>query len=106
MGVSGLGVGAAFTAFPALITRAVPPGETGSAMSLNQVLRYVGFATGSALTATLLEAATPEGGAVPSTTGYTAIGLIACAVALATVVAALPLLRRRAPIPDAVITEQ
>src|SRR4051794_3275695 len=43
MAVAGLGVGAAFAAFPALIVAAVPRGETGSAMSLNQVLRYVGF---------------------------------------------------------------
>ena len=53
MAVAGLGVGAAFAAFPALIISAVPPHETGSAMSLNQVLRYVGFAAGSALTATV-----------------------------------------------------
>ena len=62
MAVAGLGVGAAFAAFPALIISAVPPHETGSAMSLNQVLRYVGFAVGSALTATVLAAATAGGG--------------------------------------------
>src|SRR3712207_7817876 len=39
MGVAGLGVGAAFAAFPGLVISAVPPSETGSAMSLNQVLR-------------------------------------------------------------------
>jgi hypothetical protein len=33
MAVAGLGVGAAFAAFPALIISAVPPHETGSAMS-------------------------------------------------------------------------
>jgi MFS family permease len=81
MAVAGLGVGAAFAAFPALIVSAVPTSETGSAMSLNQVLRYVGFAVGSALTATVLAAATPEPGAAPASNGYTTIavvGFVAC----------------------------
>lgn len=82
MAVAGLGVGAAFAAFPALIVSAVPPSETGSAMSLNQVLRYVGFALGSALTATLLGAATPAGADVPGRSGYTAIGLVGLTVCL------------------------
>ena len=98
MGVGGIGVGGAFSAFPGLITRAVPPGETSSAMGLNQVLRYVGFATGSALTATLLEAATPEGGGVPASGGYTVIGLVGCAVALVTAGLTGALLRRPAPV--------
>ena len=102
MGVCGFGVGGAFSAFPGLIARAVPPSETGSAMGLNQVLRYVGFATGSALTATLLEAATPEGGAYPASGGYTALGLLACGVALVTAVLIAVLLRRGVPAPPVV----
>jgi hypothetical protein len=50
-------------------------------MSLNQVLRYVGFAVGSALTATVLAAATPTGAASPGSTGYgtiAGIGLVVC----------------------------
>jgi MFS family permease len=81
MAVAGLGVGAAFAAFPALIVSAVPASETGSAMSLNQVLRYVGFSVGSALTATVLAIATPEAGAAPASSGYTTIavlGFVAC----------------------------
>src|SRR3712207_1395256 len=39
MAVAGLGVGTVFAALPALIVAAVPAAETGSAMSLNQVLR-------------------------------------------------------------------
>jgi MFS family permease len=108
MGVCGFGVGGAFAAFPGLIARAVPPSETGSAMGLNQVLRYVGFATGSALTATLLEAATPEGGGLPASGGYTVIGLVACAVALVTAGLTTVGLRRpsSAPTtaPDAAVT--
>jgi MFS family permease len=88
MAVAGLGVGAAFAAFPALVISTVPSSETGSAMSLNQVLRYVGFAIGSALTATVLAAATPEGAAAPSSEGYSAIAVLGFAVCLLTAVVA------------------
>jgi hypothetical protein len=82
--VAGLGVACCFAALPAMVVAAVPARETGSAMSLNQVLRYVGFSTGSALTATLLEVATPAGAAAPSSSGYTVIAVVGCAVALLT----------------------
>jgi MFS family permease len=88
MAVSGLGVGAAFAAFPALVISAVPSSETGSAMSLNQVLRYVGYALGSALTGTVLAAATPGGAAAPSGSGYTTIAAIGFAVCLLSAVLA------------------
>lgn len=39
-----------------LIVIAVPPSETGSAMSFNQVMRYRGYCPESALTATILRA--------------------------------------------------
>ena len=84
MAVAGLGVGAAFAAFPALIVAAVPPSETGSAMSLNQVLRYVGFAVGSALTATVLAASTPEGASAPGAGGYAVLAVVGGAVCVAT----------------------
>jgi MFS family permease len=84
MTVAGLGVGAAFTAFPALIISTAPPAETGSAMSLNQVLRYVGFAVGSALTATVLAASTAPGGAAPAAHGYGIIAVLGFAVCLTT----------------------
>jgi MFS family permease len=99
MGIAGLGVGAVFSALPGLITSAVPASETGSAMSLNQVLRYVGFAVGSALTATVLEAATPAGGDVPASGGYTAIALTGCGASLLTAALTAALLRRETPAP-------
>jgi MFS family permease len=86
MGVSGLAVGTAFAAFPALVVSAVPPSETGSAMSLNQVLRYVGFAMGSALTAAVLGAATPESGDAPAAGGYVVLAAIGFGVCLLTAV--------------------
>ncbi|WP_369254949.1 MFS transporter [Geodermatophilus amargosae] len=96
-GVAGLGVGASFAAFPALVVSAVPPSETGSATSLNQVLRYVGFSLGSTLTATVLAAATPEGG-VPAASGYTAIAVVGGAVCVLTAVVARLGLPRRPPV--------
>ena len=87
MAVAGLGVGAAFAAFPALIISAVPQHETGSAMSLNQVFRYTGFAVGSALTATVLAAATPEGTPSPGSSGYATIAVIGLVVCLTTAAA-------------------
>ena len=82
MAVAGLGVGTAFAGLPALVVSTVPRTETGSAMSLNQVLRYVGFSLGSAATATVLEAATPAGSSVPAAGGYTVIAAIGCGAAL------------------------
>jgi MFS family permease len=87
MAVAGLGVGAAFAAFPALIISAVPQHETGSAMSLNQVFRYTGFAVGSALTATVLAAATPAGSSAPGSIGYGTIAVVGLVVSLTTSVA-------------------
>ncbi|MGY1661818.1 MFS transporter [Geodermatophilus sp. SYSU D00705] len=84
--VAGLGVSTVFAAAPGLVVSAVPPRETGSAMALNQVLRYAGFSVGSALTATVLAAVTPAGGGLPRGTGYTVIGVIGSATC---VVAAL-----------------
>ncbi len=49
------------------LVRAVPASETGSAMSFNQVLRTIGFSTGSALSVTVLEAHTPAAPACPPT---------------------------------------
>lgn len=91
-GVAGLGVGTAFAGLPALVVAAVPLRETGSAMSLNQVLRYSGFSIGSATTATVLEAATPAGAAHATSSGYTVIavvGLVTCLV-MAVVTSVMP----------------
>jgi hypothetical protein len=47
-------------------------------MSFNQVLRYVGFSTGSAASAAVLSAATPAGRLLPDGDGYTTAALIGC----------------------------
>jgi MFS family permease len=95
MAIAGLGVGAAFAAFPAQLFAAVPVAETGSAMSLNQVLRYIGFALGSTLTAAILSAATPLRATAPGSSGYATIAVVGLAVCLLTAVLTWALPRER-----------
>jgi predicted MFS family arabinose efflux permease len=76
MGIAGLGMGCTFAALPGLIVRAVPASETGSAMSFNQVLRYVGCSLGSVLSATVLQAHTPHGHSLPTDHGYTVAAVV------------------------------
>jgi MFS family permease len=80
MALAGLGIGCTFAALPGLIVGNVPAHETGSAMSFNQVLRYVGYSMGSALSATVLEAHTPAGRRLPEAGGYTTVALLGIAV--------------------------
>ena len=80
MAVAGLGVGCTFAAMPGLIVSSVPPRETGSAMSFNQVLRYIGYSTGSALSATILEMHTPAGAALPTDRGYAVVAMAGCGI--------------------------
>jgi predicted MFS family arabinose efflux permease len=80
MALGGLGVGCTFAALPGLIVSSVPAEETGSAMSFNQVLRYVGYSTGSALSATVLEGHTPQGQSLPTADGYTTVAMIGIAI--------------------------
>lgn len=79
MAIAGLGVGCTFAALPALILRAVPAGMTGSAISFNQVLRSVGYAVGSALAGTVLEAFTSPG-EPPRLAGYRTAAALGCGV--------------------------
>lgn len=57
MVLCGLGNGNVFSAMAGLIVRFVPVQETGSAMAFNQILRYLGFAAGSAMVVTVAELA-------------------------------------------------
>jgi MFS family permease len=54
MGLIGVGFAYTFAAIPGMIAKAVPRGDTGSAMGLYQVIRYIGFSLGSAIAATIL----------------------------------------------------
>lgn len=88
MGLVGVGLGTTFAAIPGFIERAVPSGEFGSAMGFYQVVRYVGFSLGSALTAAVLDSHTLAGETHPEEGGYIlalwiASGVCAAAAALA-----------------------
>ena len=54
MAVIGSGFAYTFAALPGMITRSIPDAEVGSAMGLYQVIRYIGFALGSALAAAIV----------------------------------------------------
>ncbi|MET8622190.1 MFS transporter [Kitasatospora sp. NPDC004669] len=80
MGIAGLGVGCTFAVMPGLIVNAVPADEVGSAVSFNQLLRTVGYSTGSALCGAVLQARTAPGQLLPADSGYRDAALIGCAV--------------------------
>ena len=107
MTIAGLGVGCTFAAMPGLIVRSVPPHETGSAMSFNQVLRYVGYSTGSALSATILEMHTPVGAALPTDRGYGAIAWVGCGLWIASGIVSYVVPKRgsAAPVDEALADE-
>jgi MFS family permease len=90
----GAGVGATFAAMPALIISGVPPEETGSATSFNQVLRSVGGAVGSALSGGILAAYTTSGHGFPSDDGYT-VSFVVSAAGCLLVAVAIALVARR-----------
>ncbi len=102
-GLLGVGVGGTFALMPALIVASVPARRTGSAMSLNQVVRTAGGTFGSALAITLLTAHTATGAPFPTDAGYELafiVGGVLSAVGAAVVVLVLPRGRgweRRAP---------
>jgi len=98
MALAGLGLGCVFAANPLQIVRDAPATETASATGFYQVVRMVGFATGSALSATALVDSIPPGELLPTAAGYTTAGLIGIGVLVVATVAATLLARpRRAP---------
>jgi hypothetical protein len=80
MGICGMGAGCTFSAMPSIIVRAVPGGEVGSAMGFNQVLRTVGYSTGSAASAAVLAAHVAPGTIVTEPAGYDAVAVVGLGV--------------------------
>jgi MFS family permease len=99
MAILGVGIGLTSAAIPGMIIRAVPECETGSAMGFYQVVRYLGFSLGSALTASILAAHTRPGHQLPTGSGYSVLWWIAVAIYLAGATLAWVLPARGAP-PD------
>lgn len=75
MGVLGYGVGGISAAMPALVLAGVPETETASVLTINQIVRSIGFAVGSALAGLLLAASTPAGQPIPTAQGYVSAAL-------------------------------
>lgn len=99
MAVAGLGSGCTFAAMPGLIVRFVPLEETGSAMAFNQVLRYLGFSTGSALAPAVLHLF--AGGPAPTAAAFTWAFALASGIWALTALGTLVLaLRGPGPSPD------
>ncbi|OZD04469.1 MFS transporter [Rhodococcus sp. 06-235-1A] len=96
MAVLGFGVGSFSAALPAVVLSVVPPEETSSAMSINQVVRSVGFAFGSALGGLVLAAGTSAGTTLPTEGSYSDAAWFGAAVTAAAVVTSATVLRGRA----------
>jgi len=91
--VLGLSVGALSAAMPSMILAATPSRETASAMSVNQVVRSVGFSLGSALGGLVLSARTlPDG--FPQQSGYAIASVLGGLLALGAAVVVLTGVRR------------
>ncbi|MEW1931427.1 MFS transporter [Rhodococcus sp. NPDC079359] len=96
MALAGFGIGVVFAINPAQIHRGAPPQETGSANSFYQVLRYIGYSVGSALSATLLVANESTSTGRPTEDGYTAAAWTGIVLLCLAAVAALLLSRNAA----------
>ena len=91
--VLGLGVGVVSAGMPSMILEATPTRETAGAMSVNQVVRSVGFSLGSALGGLVLSSRTlPDG--FPQQTGYTIASVLGGLLALGAAVVVLTGVRR------------
>ncbi|GAC66545.1 MFS transporter [Gordonia soli] len=73
--VLGFAVGGVSAVMPQLVLVGASDTETASVLSINQIVRSVGFSAGSATAGFLLAAATPSGTVLPSPSGYTATAL-------------------------------
>ena len=94
MSILGFGVGAFSAAMPAVILAATAKAETASAMSVNQVVRSVGFSIGSALGGLILAAHTTN--VFPHEAGYSTAAWTGVATTAATLLV-ITALRRSDP---------
>jgi len=70
MALLGFGVGGVSATMPRLLLQDVPQQETSSVLSVNQIVRSVGFSIGSAVAGLLLATATRPGALLPDARGY------------------------------------
>lgn len=86
MAVLGYGVGGFSAVMPQAILAVTPQSETAAAMSVNGVVRAVGFSAGSALSGLVLAGYTPAGQFAPDAHGYTTAAWLAGGLAVVAVV--------------------
>lgn len=97
MAILGFGVGGASAVMPKLVLHGIPTQETASVLSINQIVRTVGFSIGSALAGLLLATATPSSSPFPREHGYPIAALYVVPLLLLSVVA---ILAARTPVDD------
>ncbi|MCG0283817.1 MFS transporter [Streptomyces sp. PSAA01] len=97
MSVLGFGVGSFSAAMPGVILAVTPKSETSSAMSINYVVRSVGYSLGSAIGGLVLAAGTATGHIFPKDSAYTTAALVGLAAMAITTMTSLVLARKRAP---------
>jgi predicted MFS family arabinose efflux permease len=95
MAILGFGVGSFSAALPAVVLPVVPSEETSSVMSINQVVRSVGFSLGSAIGGLVLAAGTSPGSTFPIEDAYTTAAWVGVAVTAAAAVTSATVLRSR-----------
>lgn len=94
MVMMGAGVGLSYSVMPAMIVAHTPPGRTGSAVGVNQVLRLAGGSAGGAIVAAILAAHTPSGALDAEAAGFAIAGAFASVGALVAAVVCLVVLPR------------
>lgn len=96
--ICGVGMGMTFAITPALIVANVPGDRAASATGLNTLIRLLGGAVGSALSAVVLDMHTPAGAIYPQESGYVVGCLIAAGFGLTTAITGVLLVRGARPI--------
>ncbi|NIL88127.1 Riboflavin transporter RibZ [Rhodococcus fascians] len=96
MAILGFGVGSFSAVLPAVVLPVVPSSETSSVMSINQVVRSVGFSFGSAIGGLVLAAGTRPGSTFPGEDAYTAAAWVGVVVTAAAAIVSASVLHGRA----------
>ncbi|WP_256987658.1 MFS transporter [Rhodococcoides fascians] len=96
MAILGFGVGSFSAALPAVVLPVVPSAETSSVMSMNQVVRSVGFSFGSAIGGLVLAAGTSPGSTFPGEDAYTSAAWVGVVVTTAAAIVSASVLHGRA----------
>lgn len=97
--IGGFGSGMTFNSMPWLMVRFVPAAETGSALSFNLVLRFLGMSVGSALALAVLDGFAADGRQT-SEAGFVAAALVGAALSLLAALSCVVLGRARRTDPE------